>query len=168
MQRPPFFSHIHPQPRTFSYQRYAFSRPQRRYEEYSVSNEPKDRTSKTTYYIKKIQKKQEKNENEYENENEFDYDNQGNYFSYVVQRPRRVVTTRSVSQGRNDGRFSFNMGLIRPIRSMLNRVENRRIGRTTRTQRINTEVKPKVTTSSYSITYTTGSLNKIPVIRFKK
>ena len=60
------------------------------------------------------------------------------------------------------------MGLIRPIRSMLNRVENRRIGRTTRTQRINTEVKPKVTTSSYSITYTTGSLNKIPVIRFKK
>ena len=160
-----YFTHIHPHPRPYTLQRNSYSRTHKRVDKLNDNYEPEERGSRTTYFIKRTQKKQEENGNE----NEFDYDNQGNYFSYVVERPRRIVTTRSVSHGRNDGRFAFNLGLSQPInirtiglnnptRSMANRVENRRIVRTTKTERISSDNNPRVIKqTTYVVRYNTGS-----------
>ena len=98
-----YFTHIQPQPRPLTIQRHSYSRTHRRLDKLNNTYQPEERSVRTNYFIKKTQKKQEENGNE--NGNEFDLDNQGSYFSYVVERPRRVVTTRSVSHGRSGGRI---------------------------------------------------------------
>ena len=113
------FSHIHPHPHP--YQRYAFPQPHRRFEEFYENYEPEETFNRTNYFVEKKQKGLEGDDSGYDEES---------YFTYTMGRPRRNMTTRSFSQGRSNGTFTFNLGNIRP-RRMFKRITNRRLGRTT-------------------------------------
>ena len=102
---------------------------------YESYEEPVEQNNRTSYYVA---------QNEREENDEYDENEQENYFSYTMERPRRFMTTRSVSQGRNDGRFTFNLGLTKPVRSLFKRIDNRILKRTTQNKRFNTETNPEI------------------------
>jgi len=82
------------------FQTYNYPRPKRRIEEYYDEYTPENMSVKTKYFIKRNQQ-----------ENDYDYD-ENYYFTSSANGPRRMI--RSVSQGRNDGRFGFNFGKNKP------------------------------------------------------
>ena len=114
------FTHIRPHP--YPYQRYAYPGLHRRY--FYEKYEPEERLNRTNY-AKKTQSTQEA----FQDENELGYDEE-NSLSYTMERPKRIRTTRSVSQGRN-ANLTFTFGQIKP-RMMFTRIDNRKVGRTSR------------------------------------
>ena len=108
-----------PYPHPYPYQRYAYPQSHRRFEEFYDNYEPEEAFNRTNYFVEKNTKDQEGDE--------FGYDEK-NYFSYTMGRPRRIMTTRSVSQGRNFGRLTFNLGQTKP-RRMFKRIVKRKFGK---------------------------------------
>ena len=108
-----------PYPHPYPYQRYAYPQPHRRFEELYDNYEPEEAFNRTNYFVENNTKDQKGDELGYE---------ENKYFSYTMGRPRRIMTARSVSQGRNNGRFTFNLGQIKP-RRLFKRIINRRIGK---------------------------------------
>ena len=148
------FSGIHPYP--YPYQRYAYPLPQRRFAEFYKNFEPEETVNRTDYFVEK-KKNLQKGEQEEQEDYEGGLDTE-NYYTYSIGGPRRNRTTRSVTSGRSNGRFTFNMGRTLPIRSMFKRVENRRLARTK---------KPKMNTVNYTqgTNYGSGSSSRTGVRR---
>ena len=113
------FTHIHPHPFPHPYQRYVYPAPQRRIEEFYADFEPEDMSVRSNYFIKRNK----------DNKTESDYDyGDDSYYTYVVNKPRKVISKRSVSQGRSNN-LTFNLGTTQP-RSMFIRIDNGRLNRT--------------------------------------
>lgn len=132
------FSRIHPHPHPYPYQRYVYPPPQRRFAEFYKNYEPEETVNRTEYFV---EKNNQQNRKQQEQE---DYElglGRESYYTYSMGGPRRNRTTRSVSSGRSNGRFTFNFGRTQPIRSMFKRVNNRRLERTK---------KPKIITVNYT------------------
>ena len=130
-----YSSGIHPYPHPYLYQRYAYPPSQRRFAELYKNYEPEETVNRTDYFVEKkkgLKKRQQEEQEDYEQ----GYD-KGSYYTYSMGMPRRNRAARSVSSGRDIGRFAFNLGRTQPIRSMFKRVENRRFARTKK-PRINT------------------------------
>ena len=117
------FSRIHPHPHPYPYQRHIYPPSQRRFAEFYKNYAPEETLNRTDYFVGK--EKPQKGEEDYEQ----GY-GKASYYTYSMGGPRRNRTTRSVSSGRSDGRFTFNLGKTQPIKSMFKRIDNRRLART--------------------------------------
>jgi hypothetical protein len=126
------FSRIHPHPHPYPYQRNVYPPSQRRFAEFYKNYEPEETLNMTDYFVGGKEKLQKGEQEDYEQ----GY-GKASYYTYSMGGPRRNRTSRSVSSGRSDGRFTFNLGKTQPIKYLFKRVDNRRLARTKK-PRINT------------------------------
>ena len=133
------------------YQRYAYPPPQRRYAQFYKNYQPEETVNRTDYFVEKNNNLQQEEQEDYEPRY-----GRASYYTYTMSGPRRNRTTRSVSSGRSDGRFTFNLGRNLPIRTMCKRVDNRRLARTK---------KPKINTVNFTqgTNYGAGSSSRTGV-----
>ena len=111
------------------YQRFAFPQTQRRFEQFYENYEPGEVFNRSSFFTENNQSEQ--------GGSIFGFgdDDEASYLTYNMGRPRRIITTRIVSRGRNGG-YELNFGRTKP-RRIFRRVENRRLVRTARNKRNN-------------------------------
>jgi hypothetical protein len=115
-------------PRPNPYQRFVYPQTQRRFGQFYENYGPEEEFNRSSFFTENNQSEQ--------GGSEFGFDDdEASYLTYNMGRPRRIITTRSVSRGRNGG-YELNFGQTKP-RRIFKRVENRRLVRTARNQRNN-------------------------------